>query len=178
MTIPTLGVSSDLEHLGVQPDGTLSPPTEFGRAGWFAGGVEPGQPGPAVIAGHVDSRSGPAVFHALGDLAPGDGIEVTRGRRLDGHVPGDAGGRAPQVRVPHAGGLRPRGGTRAASDHLLGPVRRRHRPLRRQPRRLRHAGLTDALAAAIAGEIDRRVDYRPVATDGPARAGALVADLV
>jgi pimeloyl-ACP methyl ester carboxylesterase/predicted glycosyltransferase len=36
----------------------------------------------------------------------------------------------------------------------------------------------DALAAAIAGEIDRRVDYRPVATDGPARAAALIADLL
>lgn len=78
VTIPALGVSSDLEHLGVRPDGTLAPPADFGQAGWFAGGVEPGQPGPAVIAGHVDSRSGPAVFHALGDLAPGDGIEVTR----------------------------------------------------------------------------------------------------
>jgi hypothetical protein len=76
--IPALGVSSDLEHLGVRPDGTLSPPTDFERAGWFSGGVEPGQPGPAVIAGHVDSRSGPAVFHALSDLARGDAIEVTR----------------------------------------------------------------------------------------------------
>jgi len=76
--IPALEVSSDLEHLGVRPDGTLSPPTDFERAGWFSGGVEPGQPGPAVIAGHVDSRSGPAVFHALGDLARGDAIEVTR----------------------------------------------------------------------------------------------------
>jgi len=36
----------------------------------------------------------------------------------------------------------------------------------------------DGLAAAIAGEIDRRVDYRPVATDGAARAAALIADLV
>jgi Sortase domain len=76
--IPALGVSSDLELLGVGPDGTLSPPTDFERAGWFSGGVEPGQPGPAVIVGHVDSRSGPAVFHALGDLARGDAIEVTR----------------------------------------------------------------------------------------------------
>jgi hypothetical protein len=78
LTIPALGVSSDLEHLGVRPDGTLAPPAAFQRAGWFAGGVEPGQPGPAVIAGHVDSRSGPAVFQALGDLAPGDGIDVAR----------------------------------------------------------------------------------------------------
>jgi len=78
VTIPALGVSSDLEGLAVRPDGTLSAPTDYGRAGWFAAGVEPGQPGPAVIAGHVDSRAGPAVFYALGDLAAGDRIDVTR----------------------------------------------------------------------------------------------------
>ena len=78
VAIPAVGVSSDLEHLGVRPDGTLAPPVDFGRAGWFAGGVEPGQPGPSVIAGHVDSRAGPAVFHALGDLAAGDTIDVAR----------------------------------------------------------------------------------------------------
>ena len=36
----------------------------------------------------------------------------------------------------------------------------------------------DALAAAIAAEIDRQVDYRPVATDGAARAARLLADLL
>ena len=36
----------------------------------------------------------------------------------------------------------------------------------------------DAIAEAIADEIDRPIDYRPVATDGAARAAALIAELV
>jgi sortase (surface protein transpeptidase) len=48
-------------------------------AGWFTGGPMPGQLGPAVIAGHVDSRTGPAVFHRLRDLRPGDQIRVRDG---------------------------------------------------------------------------------------------------
>ena len=36
----------------------------------------------------------------------------------------------------------------------------------------------DAIAAAIAEEIDRVVDYRPVERDGAARAAALIAPLL
>ena len=36
----------------------------------------------------------------------------------------------------------------------------------------------DAIAEAIALEIDRPIDYRPVASDGAARAAALIAELV
>ena len=36
----------------------------------------------------------------------------------------------------------------------------------------------DAIAEAIAEEIDRPVAYRPVATDGAARAAALIATLI
>ena len=31
-----------------------------------------------MIAGHVDSRSGPAIFYRLDELAPGDRVEVDR----------------------------------------------------------------------------------------------------
>ena len=78
LTIASIGVATDLERLGVRADGTLAPPDEYGRAGWYADGVEPGRPGPAVIVGHVDSRAGPAVFYRLGELAPGAMVEVGR----------------------------------------------------------------------------------------------------
>jgi hypothetical protein len=63
-------------------------PGDFQVAGWFTGGPQPGQLGPAVIAGHVDSRTGPAVFHRLRDLRPGDQIRVVRADRPDGAVYG------------------------------------------------------------------------------------------
>jgi Sortase domain len=76
LTIPSIGVETDLEPLAVRDDGTLAAPADFGQAGWFAEGPSPGERGPAVIVGHVDSRAGPAVFYRLAELGPGDPIEV------------------------------------------------------------------------------------------------------
>ena len=80
--IPAIGVSSPLVRLGLDRDGTMQVPGDFQVAGWFTGGPQPGQLGPAVIAGHVDSRTGPAVFHRLRDLRPGDQVRVVRADRL------------------------------------------------------------------------------------------------
>jgi LPXTG-site transpeptidase (sortase) family protein len=79
--IPAIGVSSPLVRLGLNPDRTMEVPGDFQVAGWFTGGPQPGQLGPAVIAGHVDSRTGPAVFYQLRDLRPGDQIRVVRADR-------------------------------------------------------------------------------------------------
>jgi len=76
--IPSIGVSSGLQALGLDGDGAIGAPSDFGVAGWFAAGPQPGQAGPAVIAGHVDSREGPAVFYRLHELAVGDEVLVVR----------------------------------------------------------------------------------------------------
>ena len=79
--IPAIGVDSRLESLGRDRDGVLQSPTKWQVAGWFAEGVRPGDVGPAIIAGHVDSVSGPAVFYNLTKLKPGDEVLVTRADR-------------------------------------------------------------------------------------------------
>ncbi|SDL54417.1 Sortase family protein [Geodermatophilus siccatus] len=76
--VPAIGVDSELLRLGTDASGVLVPPDDFARAGWFAGGAVPGDVGPAVVAGHVDSVDGPAVFSRLRDLAPGDEVLVDR----------------------------------------------------------------------------------------------------
>ena len=76
--IPAIGVDSALQALGLAQNGTLETPSAWQVAGWYAGGVRPGDIGPAVIAGHVDSVSGPAVFFKLDKLKPGDAVYVTR----------------------------------------------------------------------------------------------------
>jgi hypothetical protein len=81
LTIDAIGVHSRLVRLGLDADGALQVPEDFSRAGWFTGAPLPGEQGPAVIAGHVDSRSGPAVFFRLRELAAGDVVHV---RRADG----------------------------------------------------------------------------------------------
>lgn len=76
--VPSIGVDSTLLELGLDGAGALVPPAEFDRAGWYTGSAAPGTIGPSVIAGHVDSYNGPAVFFRLGDLAPGDDVLVDR----------------------------------------------------------------------------------------------------
>lgn len=78
LTIPTLGIRSSLVQLGLTRDGTLSVPVDFGQAGWYSGGPRPGDQGPAVIAGHVDSKSGPAIFYRLRELRAGDPVRLQR----------------------------------------------------------------------------------------------------
>lgn len=83
LRIPALKVSTTLESLVVDGAGQLQPPQDYGKAGWFTQGVVPGEVGPAVIAGHVDSRkSGPAVFYDLSKLKAGDLVEVDRGSQV------------------------------------------------------------------------------------------------
>jgi sortase (surface protein transpeptidase) len=84
LSVPAIGVETPLLRLGLEPDRSMEVPADFDRAGWFAGGPAPGQAGPAVIAGHVDSKTGPAVFYRLRELRAGDHLQVTRadGTRL------------------------------------------------------------------------------------------------
>lgn len=74
--IPRIGVDAPLIDLGLAADGTMEVPENFDEVGWFTGGGRPGGPGPVVIAGHVDSPTGPAVFIRLRELAPGDTVDV------------------------------------------------------------------------------------------------------
>jgi hypothetical protein len=81
LKVKAIGVDTALETLRLGDDGELTPPEDFGRAGWYADGTRPGDVGPAVIAGHVDSKRGPAVFYRLRELEAGDRIDVVRGGR-------------------------------------------------------------------------------------------------
>jgi hypothetical protein len=83
ISIPAIGVSSRLLYVGLNPDGTiqvppLNDPPLTNQAAWYKYSPPPGQPGPAVIEGHVDSATGgPSVFYRLGALTPGDLVDIT-----------------------------------------------------------------------------------------------------
>ena len=81
--IPALDLSGPLGELSSADNGELLAPDDPGLAGWYTAGVVPGDVGPAVIGGHVDSRRGPGVFVALRSLRPGDVVQVIRS---DGRV--------------------------------------------------------------------------------------------
>src|SRR6266545_3575350 len=100
LRIPRIGVRTRIVPLHLNRAGALVPPRSFGVAGWY--GPVPGEPGPAVLAAHVDSRRGPAVFFRLHRLRPGDQVLVRRsdGRTLRFVVASVA--RYPKARFPTA----------------------------------------------------------------------------
>lgn len=77
VSIPAIGLDESLIDLGLDADATMQVPTDFDEVGWFTGGGRPGGHGPVVIAGHVDSPTGPAVFVRLHELRVGDAVDVT-----------------------------------------------------------------------------------------------------
>ena len=77
VSIPAINVQTTLQMLTLDSTGALNPPTNLTQAGWYTGSSVPGQLGPSVIAGHIDSVSGPAVFYHLEYLKAGDPVTVT-----------------------------------------------------------------------------------------------------
>jgi sortase (surface protein transpeptidase) len=75
IAIPAVGIDARVVPVGLRADRTMEVP-EVDLAGWYEPGPRPGEAGPAVIVGHVDSRHGPAVFFRLGELRQGDRITI------------------------------------------------------------------------------------------------------
>lgn len=81
LDVPQLGLRTNLIQLGLRSDGTLDvPPVQPGSpAGWYRYSPTPGQLGPSVILGHVNSSNGPiGVFSRLHELVQGSTVTITR----------------------------------------------------------------------------------------------------
>lgn len=78
LRVEAIDVDAPTTELGLAADGAMEVPRgrDYDLPGWYVHGPRPGELGPAVLGGHVDSRSGPSVFHQLGALEAGDEIEV------------------------------------------------------------------------------------------------------
>jgi LPXTG-site transpeptidase (sortase) family protein len=84
LLIPKIDVDAPFTDLSVDAAGKLQPPPadDTNMVGWYAKGVSPGEPGAAIIAGHVDTTTSAAVFADLRELEKGDRFTVNR---ADGH---------------------------------------------------------------------------------------------
>lgn len=80
IVIPSIGVRAPVHDVGLDARGSIAVPavTLRNEAGWYNQGPAPGQYGPAILVGHVDTKEKPAVFARLRDLKPGARIEITR----------------------------------------------------------------------------------------------------
>jgi len=78
LLVPTIGVNAQVEPVGLDAQGRMATPSRADDVAWFQPGAMPGDVGNAVIAGHLDWTTGPAVFWQLAKLHPGDGLAITR----------------------------------------------------------------------------------------------------
>ena len=77
LIIPRLGIDTQVEQVGMLADGSMGVPANVWHVAWFNLGTRPGNVGNAVIDGHLDSATGPAVFLWLRNLQLGDRLFVT-----------------------------------------------------------------------------------------------------
>jgi LPXTG-site transpeptidase (sortase) family protein len=78
LTIPLIGVQTQLITLGLATGGALQVPSSTSVAGWYTGSPRPGAVGSAIIVGHIDSLSRAGVFYRLSELRRGDDVYVKR----------------------------------------------------------------------------------------------------
>lgn len=76
MYIPAIDLHADIEPVRVSLQGSMDVPKSTETIGYLEDGTLPGAKGNAVMDGHVDSYTGPAVFYHLKKLKPGDSVYV------------------------------------------------------------------------------------------------------
>lgn len=76
--IPGIALSAPIVKTGLEANGALHVPSSPDLTGWYELGPKPGEVGPAVITGHLDSASGPGVFFNLHKTKPGDEVDIVR----------------------------------------------------------------------------------------------------
>ncbi|AQU80769.1 MULTISPECIES: class F sortase [Planococcus] len=74
--IPSIGVDAAIESTGILDNGQMGVPEDVDQVGWFEPGYKAGAKGHAVLAGHVDSLTGPAVFYELDKVKVGETVTV------------------------------------------------------------------------------------------------------
>jgi LPXTG-site transpeptidase (sortase) family protein len=80
VVVPALGVRAPVAGIRTE-DGSLTPPSDPSRVGWWTGGARPGaSAGAAVVTGHT-VRAGGGAFDDLETLAAGDDVVVRSGAR-------------------------------------------------------------------------------------------------
>jgi LPXTG-site transpeptidase (sortase) family protein len=78
LRIPVIDVDAALGPLHMDRSNQLEAPADYQKPGWYAEGTPPGDIGPAVIAGHLDSLRGKAIFYRLQEVRTSDLILVER----------------------------------------------------------------------------------------------------
>lgn len=90
LMISRIGVDANIEARGLDASRNMLTPKDYHDVAWYNLGPRPGEPGNALLNGHVDWWTGSAVFTRLSELRAGDTLTVVRedGSRLSFRVTG------------------------------------------------------------------------------------------
>ncbi|MET4922462.1 class F sortase [Streptomyces sp. PSRA5] len=100
VTVPGVGLSAKLRPVRLTDRGEMPIPADPAAAGWLESSAAPGENGTAVLAGHVDTPTGPAAFYELSGAEPGMRIEIRRTDGTTAHFTVDAVAVHPKDRFP------------------------------------------------------------------------------
>lgn len=79
IAVPSVGIDADVISVGRDSDGSIATPPLFDWVtGWYKYSPTPGEIGPSVIVGHVDTYKGASVFWRLREVSRGDIINIKR----------------------------------------------------------------------------------------------------
>jgi hypothetical protein len=77
LRIPAIAVDAYIVPVGVAEPATMEIPGDVATVGWYRFGATPGEPGSALLVGHVDSHiQGAGVFFRLSTLGVGSRLAV------------------------------------------------------------------------------------------------------
>ena len=76
LVISELNINAPIENVGLTKEGNMASPKGAANVGWFELGFKPGEIGNSVIAGHLDSKTGKAVFWDLNKLKAGSVVSI------------------------------------------------------------------------------------------------------
>jgi hypothetical protein len=103
--IPDVDIHAVLVRVGLQADGSVGVPPldQAQKAAWYDGSPSPGQAGPSIIDAHVDSRETKGfrgAFYNLGEVQPGEQVQVTRSDHVVATFTVDSVQQAPKSAFP------------------------------------------------------------------------------
>ena len=172
--IPEIAVDAPFTQLSIGSTGQLDAPPAADKnlVGWFKDGAAPGERGSAIIAGHVDTKTGPAVFLQLESLKPGSTINITREDGVIATLQGRLRRDLQQGEVPQRPGLRRCFHRAAPCDHLRWGIRQEGQGLRRQhcgvrPPRLVQTGLIPATRLSRPARLSHRTHLTRLTRPAP-----------
>lgn len=79
LNIEKIGVRARVLPMDLNPDNSVQAPINVNDSGWYTGSAKPGEPGIALIDGHVSGPTGKGLLSNLSKLALGDRVEIERG---------------------------------------------------------------------------------------------------